>query len=122
MPWILSAQASTRPQFPDDFLPAEQKFPKADNLLITKGKLLDFSLPKAENILKTSLLREIQKNGFFPKKCPQHPVGGIDAPGGKVARTRRVFDGRFLNFSAAGGSRVGRPGYFTVTHFSYPKS
>ncbi len=44
------------PQFPGDILPVGGASPKAENLLITKGKVLHFSLPKAENILKTSQL------------------------------------------------------------------
>ncbi len=50
------------PQFPPAIAATGRKFvkfaksPKADNLLITKGKLLGFSLPKAENILKISQL------------------------------------------------------------------
>ncbi len=43
-------------QFPGANLPVFRKSPKAENLLITKEKLLHFSLPKAENILKTSRL------------------------------------------------------------------
>jgi hypothetical protein len=50
-------------QFPDDKLPVFRKSAKAEKLLITKGNFLDFSIPKAENILKTSQLLEIQKNG-----------------------------------------------------------
>jgi hypothetical protein len=37
-------------------LAAGLEFPKAENLLITKGKVLHFSLPKAENILKINQL------------------------------------------------------------------
>jgi hypothetical protein len=40
----------------DEISPIFQASAKAENLLITKGELLDFSLPKAENILKTSQL------------------------------------------------------------------
>jgi hypothetical protein len=43
-------------QFPGDILPLGGESPKAENLLITKGKFLHFSLPKAENVLKTSQL------------------------------------------------------------------
>ncbi len=43
-------------QFPGDILPLGGESPKAENLLITKGKFLRFSLPKAENILKTNQL------------------------------------------------------------------
>jgi hypothetical protein len=59
------------PQFLNHLLPVCGKIAKADNLLITKGKLLDFSLPKAENILKINLLQEIPKNGFCLKKRPR---------------------------------------------------
>ncbi len=44
------------PQFPGEILPVGGEAPKAENLLITKGNFLQFSLPKAENILKTSQL------------------------------------------------------------------
>ena len=44
------------PQFPGDILPLGRESPKAEKLLKTKGKVLHFSLPKAENILKISQL------------------------------------------------------------------
>ncbi len=44
------------PHFSARILPVGRKSPKAENLLITKGKVLGFSLPKAENILKISRL------------------------------------------------------------------
>jgi hypothetical protein len=47
-------------QFPSDILPVSRKSPKPDNLLITKRKILDFCLPKAENILKIRQLDKIQ--------------------------------------------------------------
>jgi hypothetical protein len=47
------------PQFPADILSVGRESPKAENLLITKGKLLRFSLPKAENILKISQLAKM---------------------------------------------------------------
>ncbi len=47
------------PLFIADILPVGGQSPKAENLLITKGKVLHFSLPKAENILKTSQLIEL---------------------------------------------------------------
>jgi hypothetical protein len=58
------------PHFFAHILSLGRESPKAENLPITKGKLLHFSLPKAENILKTSQLREMQKNGFGMAKCP----------------------------------------------------
>ena len=59
------------PQFPADILPVGRESPKAENLLITKGKVLHFSLPKAENILKISQLRETPKevSGFSLQKA-----------------------------------------------------
>jgi hypothetical protein len=53
------------PQFPNSISPFFRESPKADNLLKTKGNFSAFSLPKAENILKISHLREIQNSGFF---------------------------------------------------------
>ncbi len=44
------------PQCGANFLLVWKKLHKAENLLITKGKFSDFSLPKAENILKRSQL------------------------------------------------------------------
>ena len=43
-------------QFRTDILSVWRESPKAENLLITKGKVLAFSLPKAENVLKISRL------------------------------------------------------------------
>jgi hypothetical protein len=37
----------------------QAQVPKPENLLKTKGKVLDFPLPKAENILKISQLLEM---------------------------------------------------------------
>jgi hypothetical protein len=44
--------------------------PKADNLLKTKGNFFDFCLSKAENILKTRQLLEMQKNGLIMEFDP----------------------------------------------------
>jgi hypothetical protein len=57
---VAACPSRNTPQLSDDLLPAEQKLHKADNLLKTNGILSGFSLPKAENMLKTSQLRETQ--------------------------------------------------------------
>ena len=46
----------TAPQFLADILSIGGESPKAENLLITMGRVSAFSLPKAENILKKSQL------------------------------------------------------------------
>jgi hypothetical protein len=46
-------------QFRTDILSVWRESPKAENLLITKGKVLAFSLPKAENVLKISQLAKM---------------------------------------------------------------
>ena len=51
------------PQFPADILSIGGESPKAEKLLITKGKVLDFSLPKAENMLKISQLAKMDVDG-----------------------------------------------------------
>ncbi len=57
--------------FSGRILPVGHESPKAENLLITKGKLLHFPLPKAENILKISQLHETPKevSGFSLQKA-----------------------------------------------------
>jgi hypothetical protein len=55
--------------FSGRILPVGHELPKAENLLITNGKLLHFPLPKAENILKISQLHETpEKFRVFPFK------------------------------------------------------
>ncbi len=70
------------PQFHAGILSVWRESPKAENLLITKGRVLDFSLPKAENILKISLLQNrktcIRGENLSCAECRLHqpkPVG-----------------------------------------------
>jgi hypothetical protein len=58
------------PQFPADILSIGGESPKAEKLLITEGKILGFSLPKAENLLKISQLNKCEIDGWGVTKCP----------------------------------------------------
>jgi hypothetical protein len=58
------------PQFPNAIPPICRQSPKPDKLLKTKGNLSDFCLPKAENMLKISHLRESQKRTRNSKSIP----------------------------------------------------
>ncbi len=62
------------PQFSAEvFLSVFRKSAKADKVLKTKGKISGFSLPKAENMLKTSQLLETQKDEISMPNCPPAP-------------------------------------------------
>jgi hypothetical protein len=58
------------PQLPADILSVRRASPKAENLLITKGKVSGFSLPKAENMLKTSQLPNCKMIDWAPQNVP----------------------------------------------------
>jgi hypothetical protein len=74
------------PSFRADILLNFPKSPKADNLLITKGNFLHFSLSKAENMLKTSNLANCKigpKMQGFPANF--HRSTGASGHLGKMA-------------------------------------
>jgi hypothetical protein len=82
------------PHFCAHVLPIGRESPKAENLLITKGKVLGFCLPKAENILKTSQLLETQNKGL--DMANRSPGDKVLKTQGRTAGSRKNEAGNLL--------------------------